>query len=71
MSPHHASREPSMPFLTELENHLLGQPGYRYGAPSGAVPPTQECEMCRLDFVSQLSHIRRQFVTETRYASPN
>ena len=71
MSPHHASREPSMPLLTELENHFLGQPGYKYGAPRGAVPLTQECEMCRLDFVAQLLHVRRQFVTETRYPLPN
>jgi hypothetical protein len=43
------SREPSMPLLTELENHLLGQPGYRHGAPNGAVPPTQVREMYRPD----------------------
>jgi hypothetical protein len=43
------SREPSMPLLTELVNHLLGQPGYRHVAPTGAVPPTQECEKCRLE----------------------
>ena len=43
------SREPSMPLLTELVNQLLGQPGYRHGAPTGAVPPTQECEKYRLE----------------------
>jgi hypothetical protein len=38
------SREPCMPLLTELENHLLGQPGYSHGAPPGSVPPIQGCE---------------------------
>jgi hypothetical protein len=38
------SSELSMPFLTELENHLPRRPGYKHGAPNGAVPPAHECE---------------------------
>jgi hypothetical protein len=41
------SPEPPMPLLTELGTHLLVSLGYKHDAPNGAVPPTQECEMCR------------------------
>jgi len=41
-------REPSMPLLTELGNHLLGQLGYRHGAPTGAARLLKS-EKCRLE----------------------
>ena len=40
-------REPPRPLLTELGNHLLGQRGYRHGAPSGAVRFAREREIWR------------------------
>jgi hypothetical protein len=41
-------RELLMPLLTELKNHLLGLPGYRHGAPNGAVPLAHVCQMSLL-----------------------
>ena len=39
--------EPAVPLLAELDNKLLGQTGYRHGAPNGAIRPAQESEMRR------------------------
>jgi hypothetical protein len=32
------TREPAMPLLAELADDLLGPPGYKHGAPNGAMP---------------------------------
>ena len=41
-------RGQDMPLLTELENYLAGPRGYKHGAPNGAVPSAQGCEVSGL-----------------------
>jgi hypothetical protein len=43
------SREPAMPLLTELENHLVGPPGYKHDAPNGAFLPASHWKVSKLD----------------------
>ena len=51
------SREPDMPLLTELENHLVAH-GYKHGAPNGAVPSAQMRESSGL-MVSLINALKR------------